>query len=503
MPTTVWITGDQCSMRNSALAGSGKESTIVLMIESIARGNLKRYHKKKLVLIYSIMRHFADELRNDGWSVDYYKEHNDFAAAVAEHIEKHRPDRMLMMEQSEFGMDERLTKLFGDIKTQVLPHCNFISTAEEFEKLHTGKDTRVTMENFYHVMRKKTGLLMNNGKPEGGAWNYDKDNRKPPEADLKFPKLPNFPPDKITQEVIAMVERHFDDHPGEISQWNYAVTRAQALEAADRFFEERILNFGPYQDAMVADEPFGFHSVLSPYINTCLLHPLELAKRAESSYHNGEANLSSVEGFIRQLIGWREYIWRVYWRMMPSYKERNALHAAEPLPEFFWTRKTDMHCLKQSIGYANSLGYGHHILRLMILGNFALLAGLEPLEVNEWFSCMYVDGYDWVMVPNVIGMALHADGGYVGTKPYAASANYINRMSDYCGKCKYNPKETIADDACPFNALYWDFLARNREVFAKNHRMQMMLKNLDSRPPEFLKGARERARKLIANMQAI
>lgn len=494
MSRTIWITGDQCSKRNPALLDGERESDVILMIESVARGNLKTYHKQKLVLIYSVMRHFAEELREDGWTVDYYQEHPDFNSAVKEHIKTHAPKTLLMMEQSEYGMTERLKKLFPASK--IYSHCNFISTPDEFEKLHSTPESRVTMESFYHSMRKKTGILMSGGKPEGGAWNYDKENRKPPAKGLEIPEPISFPADEITKSVIGMVEKHFSEHPGSLEKWNYAVTRKDALKAADRFFEECLDSFGPYQDAMITDVPFGFHSVLSPYINVCLLHPLELAKRAEAAYHNGNANLSSVEGFVRQLIGWREYIWRVYWRLMPEYKERNALGADAPLPDFFWTGKTSMHCMSQAIAFARDYGYGHHILRLMILGNFALLAGLSPLETNEWFSVMYVDGYDWVMVPNVIGMALHADHGYVGTKPYAASANYINKMSDYCSKCKYNQKEATTDDACPFNALYWDFLERNQKVFAKNHRMQMMLRNLETRPPEFIEAVKRRSRKI-------
>ncbi len=496
MSRTIWITGDQCSKRNPALLDGKPGEDVVLMIESVARGNLKTYHKQKLVLIYSVMRHFARELQQEGWNVDYYEEHPDFTSAVKEHIEKNSPSALLIMEQSEYGMTERLTQLFSGIRSKVYSHCNFISNPDEFEKLHSSPESRVTMESFYHVMRKKTGILMNGGKPEGGAWNYDKENRKPPTKGLKFPEPLSFPADKITKDVMQMVEKHFNDHPGTLDKWNYAVTRNDALKAADRFFEDCLDNFGPYQDAMLGGVPFAFHSVLSPYINVCLLHPLELAKRAEAAYHSGNANLSSVEGFIRQLIGWREYIWRVYWRLMPEYKERNALSADTPLPEFFWTGKTKMHCVSQALECARDYGYGHHILRLMVLGNFALLAGLSPLETNEWFSVMYVDGYDWVMVPNVIGMALHADNGYVGTKPYAASANYINKMSDYCAKCPYNYKEATTDDACPFNALYWDFLDRNQKVFSKNHRMQMMLRNLENRPPEFMKDVRKRSKEI-------
>ncbi len=283
---------------------------------------------------------------------------------------------------------------------------------------------------------------------------------------------------------MAMVERHFPDHPGECANLAMAVTREQAIEVAEHFFNQCLDEFGPYQDAMLDGEYYMKHSVLSPYINTCLLHPLELCRRAEATYRAGFARLASVEGFIRQNIGWREFMFRVYWRMMPDYRKRNALNAHIPLPNFYWTGETDMYCLRSVIGQVKELGYAHHIQRLMVLGNFALIAGLQPEEVNDWFWAMFVDGYDWVMVPNVIGMSLHADGGYVGTKPYAASANYINKMSNYCGKCKYSQKETVGDTACPFNSLYWDFIERNLERFAGNHRMAMMVMGLERKTPE-------------------
>ncbi len=278
------------------------------------------------------------------------------------------------------------------------------------------------------------------------------------------------------------------------------MTRKDALKEAADFFDNRIDLFGPYQDAMVTGEVSMNHSMLSAYINVGLLHPLELARDAESRYLNGSARLASVEGYVRQLIGWREYIWRVYWRLMPEYRERNSLNAKNALPEFFWTGDTDMNCMREAFSHVREFAYSHHILRLMILGNFSLLAALEPLAVNDWFWAMYIDGYDWVMVPNVIGMVLHADGGYVGTKPYAASANYINKMSDYCKKCKYNPKLVVGKDACPFNSLYWDFLARNYKKFAKNHRMIMMMRNLENKPEVQIKEIREQAKHYLDAM---
>lgn len=492
----VWITGDQCSMNNTALAAASKNNSTVLMIESIARGNKLKYHKKKLVLIYSVMRHFADELRRDGWTVDYYAEAPDFQAALAEHLSKNPAKRFLLMEQSEYGVTDKLVSMLQKREVKIFPHCNFISAADDYEKLHRTPDSRVTMESFYRMMRKKTGLLMDGASPCGGSWNFDKDNRQAPDDQFRAHPMREFLPDEITQDVIEMVERCFSDHPGTCEGWSYAVTRRDALLAAADFFEHRLNEFGPHQDAMLLGEPFLNHSVLSPYINTCLLHPLELCQEAERRYLDGRAQLSSVEGFVRQVIGWREFMWRVYWRMMPSYKARNELQAREKLPQFYWTGETDMRCLGEAIETTRIHAYAHHIVRLMILGNFALIAGLDPLETNDWFASMFVDGYDWVMVPNVIGMALHADGGYVGTKPYAASANYINKMSDYCGKCFYDQKKTFGERACPFNSLYWDFMLRNAKAFAGNHRMSMITKALSSKSSEWKAEIRKRAGEL-------
>jgi len=286
------------------------------------------------------------------------------------------------------------------------------------------------------------------------------------------------PADSITTDVITMVNHHFGDHPGSVSSesWNLAVTRESALAEAQDFFDHRLDQFGLTQDAMIAGQISMNHSMLSAYINVGLLHPLELAREAEHRYLTGVARLSSVEGYIRQLIGWREFVWRTYQRMMPEYRTRNTLNAHTPLPEFFWSTDTDMFCVKEGLTHVQERAYAHHILRLMILGNFCLLAGIEPIETNDWFWAMFIDGYDWVMVPNVIGLVLHADGGYVGTKPYAASANYINKMSNYCKKCRYNPKLTVGADACPFNSLYWDFLSRNFKTFQKNQRMQIIFR---------------------------
>lgn len=489
------MTGDQCSLRNSAFEGVDRATACVLIIESTARAQLVPYHKRKLVLIYSVMRHFADDLRAAGWTVDYYAERDSYEAPFAEHVAKVRPERVRVMQQSEYGATERLRAIAEThgIAVDVTAHTNFVSESADFDRLASSADARVTMERFYRAMRKKTGYLMDGDMPVGGAWNYDAENRKPPRAGLTFPPPARFEPDAITREVIAMVERRFATHPGTIGDFALPVSRLHALAALEVFCTTRLDTFGPWQDAMIAGERVMSHSLLSSSLNTGLLHPDDVCERAELAYRSGVARLTSVEGFIRQVIGWREYIWQVYWKRMPAYRTRNALGADLPLPQFYWTGDTEMACLREALIDVRETAYAHHIQRLMILGNFALIAGFDPVQTNDWFWAMFIDGYDWVMVPNVIGMTLHADGGDVATKPYASSANYINGMSNYCASCRFNPKQLDGDDACPFNALYWDFIGRNADRFGRNQRMRMIVASWSKKDPSWQARVRGRA----------
>jgi deoxyribodipyrimidine photolyase-related protein len=496
--TTIWIAADQCTPRNSALVGVDRGAAVVLMIESVVRASPRSEHKRKLVLVYAVMRHFAADLRAAGWTIDYYAEHDALESALASHVERLRPARLRMMQQSEWGITEAMTAAAraAGLDVEVTPHANFVSEPADFDGLAKTDSARVTLDIFYRAMRRKTGLLMDGGQPAGGAWNFDAKNRKRPQPGLRFAPVPSFEPDAITRDVIAFVERRFADHPGVVGDFRLAVTRRDALAALEHFCAQRLDTFGPWQDAMIAGERNMSHSLLSAYINTGLLHPLEVCARAELAYRDGTARLESVEGFIRQVIGWREYVWRVYWKMMPAYRERNALGAHLPLPAFYWTGETDLFCLREALAHVRETAYAHHILRLMVLGNFALLAGCDPIETNDWFWAMFIDGYDWVMVPNVIGMALHADGGYVGTKPYCASANYINTMSDYCKRCRYDQKSIVTDDACPFNALYWDFIARNEARFSRNTRMAVIVRNWQRRPESWRAAVRAKAQRI-------
>ena len=495
---TVWITADQCTPQHPVLRSADRATTTVLMIESIARSRQRRYHKRKLVLVFAAMRGYADDLRAAGWTVDYYAEYDAFEPALAEHVARYRPARCAMMMQSEYGVDARMTAAAAvhGLTVEISPHVNFVSTAAELNALFSPKRTRVTMETFYRRMRVKTGLLMDGDVPAGGAWNYDRDNRLPPKPGMTFPPEPVLPKRPHVMAAIELVERHFADHPGTIGDFDIPTTRTDALAYADDFFTQRLPNFGAFEDAMLRGEVRLYHSRLSAAINLGLLHPLELCERAEVAFRTGAAPLASVEGFIRQLIGWREFVWQMYWRLMPGYRTMNALDARLPVPAFYRDGQTSMACVGAALDATLELGWAHHIQRLMILGNFALIAGCEPNAMTDWFWEMYVDGYDWVMVPNVIGMTLYADGGILGTKPYAASANYINRMSDYCTGCAYDPKQTFGERACPFNALYWDFVGRNESTFAGNLRMALPIRAWRRRDAEWQSSVRERALEL-------
>ncbi len=350
-------------------------------------------------------------------------------------------------------------------------------------------------------MRKQYQILMEDDQPLGGKWNFDAENRKPPKQGLTIPEPYIGTIDAITQEVIDLVAERFDDHFGDLAPFYFAVTRADALQVLEQFIDQRFNHFGDYQDAMIEGEPWMYHSHISFYLNCGLLLPLECVQAAENAYYAGKAPLNAVEGFIRQIIGWREYVRGIYWLHMPSYKEKNFFAAERALPSLYWTGKTKMNCLRQCVLETKENAYAHHIQRLMVLGNFALLAGIEPKQVNEWFLVVYADAYEWVELPNVTGMILFADGGYLASKPYAAGGSYINKMSNYCKSCSYKVTQKNGPDACPFNYLYWDFLDRNRDRLASNHRIGMMYKTFGRMAEEKQQAIRDDSRIFLSNLE--
>ncbi|MFN3620321.1 cryptochrome/photolyase family protein [Sphingorhabdus sp.] len=485
MKTLIPVFGDQLSHELSSLAGQYKNSCIVLMVEVDEETGYVPHHKSKIAYILSAMRHHAEDLRRAGWTVDYVgltdaENSGSFTGEVARAIERHKVSALRVTEAGEWRVKAMLDSWPDrfDVQVTILPDDRFLCTHAEFERW--AKDRKqLRMEYFYRDMRRKSGLLMNADAPEGGQWNFDTENRKPAKRDLVMPEPLHFAPDDITQGVLKMVEERFAGNIGKTAKFGFAVTREDALKQQKHFLDHALPNFGDYQDAMLTGKPFLWHSILSPYINSGLLDPLELCRAVEEKYQAGKVPINAAEGFIRQIIGWREYVRGIYWSAGPEYVDSNALAAHRPLPAFYWTGETDMHCLSQAIGQTIEFSYAHHIQRLMVTGNFALLAGLDPKAVHEWYLAVYADAYEWVELPNSLGMSQFADGGVLASKPYAASGAYINRMSDYCSHCRYDVKQRVGSKACPFNALYWEFIARNKDKLRKNPRMAMPYRNWD------------------------
>ena len=485
MANLILILGDQLSAQISSLKAANKSEDIVLMAELRSETNYVKHHKKKIALLFSAMRHFAEELTEAGWQVDYKRFDApfpcpNFTEAVKQAVNTHNPGQLIVTKPGEYRLAEEMNG-WADTLPCAVSLCEddrFFATTDEFAVWAEGRK-QLRMEYFYRDMRRKTGLLMEGDQPVGGQWNYDADNRQPPKDGLIIPPPTQFSPDDITKDVLTLVEAEFSDHFGDLQPFDFAVTTAQARQVLDEFITQRLPQFGSYQDAMLADEPFMFHAHIGFYLNCGLLSPLEAVTAAEHAYLRGSAPLNAVEGFIRQILGWREYVRGLYWLKMPKYKTLNHLNATRPLPSFFWTADTEMRCLKTCVKDTRKFAYAHHIQRLMVLGNFALLAGLHPDEVNEWYLIVYADAYEWVELPNVSGMVLYADGGLLASKPYAAGGAYIDRMSDYCSSCRYKVKQKNGPDACPFNYLYWDFLIRHREKLNKNPRLGMIYRTLD------------------------
>ncbi|NQZ14805.1 MAG: cryptochrome/photolyase family protein [Alphaproteobacteria bacterium] len=477
------VLGDQLNQKVSSLSDINKNTDVVLMCEVWEEATYVKHHKKKIAFIFSAMRHFAQELKEKGYKVHYTKlddpdNAGSFSAELERTISIYKPEKVIITEPSEYRVLQDIKSLDLDVPIEVRPDNRFLSTHSEFSSWAEGRK-QLRMEYFYRQMRKKYNILMSGDKPEGGEWNYDNENRKAPKEGLSIPQSFMSEPDEITQEVIDLVSERFSKHFGDLYPFHFAVTRNQALQALEQFIKERLINFGDYQDAMIQGEPWMYHSHLSFYINCGLLLPLECVEAAELAYREQQAPLNAVEGFIRQIIGWREYVRGIYWLKMPKYEDENFLQAKRKLPWLYWGGDTQMNCLSQCVKETKENAYAHHIQRLMVLGNFALIAGLDPDEVNEWYMIVYADAYQWVELPNVTGMILFADGGVLGSKPYAASGAYINKMSDYCKRCRYKVSKKNGPDACPFNYLYWDFLIRNEDKLRSNHRLTMIYRTLE------------------------
>jgi len=482
----ILVLGDQLDIDSTAFTEFDSSVDLVWMAEVREESTHVWSHKTRTALFLSAMRHFRDELTSRGYRVDYRMlDAADNAGSLAGELERairqHRPQSLVLAEPGDHRVRESLfavaEKLSVPIDVRTDQH--FFSTLADFNAFADGRK-QLRLEYFYRELRVKSGVLMDGDSPEGGDWNYDAENRGTfgKAGPGLIPEPASFPPDATTRAVIALVEKHFPDHPGDLAKFDWPVTAADAEVALADFIDHRLASFGQYQDALWTAEPYLYHSRLSSAMNLKLLNPRRVVAAAEMAYRAGRAPLASVEGFIRQILGWREYVRGIYWRFMPGYLERNALGAHQPLPAFFWTGATDYHCLKQAIGQTLELGYAHHIQRLMVTGLFTLLLGVDPKLVHEWYLAVYVDAVEWVEAPNVLGMSQFADGGIMASKPYAASGKYIQRMSNYCKGCRYDPAKSTGDTACPFTTLYWDFLMRHEPMLAKNNRMAMQVKNL-------------------------
>jgi deoxyribodipyrimidine photolyase-related protein len=469
---SVWILGDQLLDQHPALNVASEisdENVSVVLIESMKRIRHRPCQRKKLILLLSAMRHYGHALQACGYDVDYIQA-KTFLDGLREHVHKHQPQKILTMAAATYPGRELQASLEDrlGVEVEILPNMQFLlGTFNPFPKPTPEK--RYVMERFYRAMRTHFDVLMQDGEPVGGRWNYDQENRKNLPKDLEPPADLSFEPDDITKQVIAEIES-LQKHIGTVEDFQYAVTREQAIQTFQYFIDHKLSNFGPYEDAMTPRSHSLFHSVLSPYLNIGLLHPLEMVKRVEQVYAEDGAPINSVEGYIRQILGWREFMYWQYWRFEPALVEKNEWKAWLPVPDFFWTGETEMACLRHTISRAIDTGYNHHIERLMILSNFCMLTAMEPKAVNEWFLTVYIDAYDWVMSPNVIGMGLNADGGLIATKPYISSANYINRMSDFCKECPYDHRSRVGDKACPYNFLYWNFILEHEERLRSNPR---------------------------------
>ena len=500
----VLVLGDQLTLDNPALAEFDPKRDVVVMIEAASEGAAVWSHKARITLFLSAMRHFALAIGELGWPFIYLKLDDplpsDFALRLASVLTQHQPLALHAAEPGEWRMQSLLEQVCAKNQTplRLLDDTHFLCSRSEFGTWAKGKK-ELRMEFFYRIMRKKHRVLMDGEQPEGGAWNYDADNRS------AFPKrtgpgaIPapaRFAPDHLTQEVIALVESEFTDHPGRTDNFIWPVTRAQALTALHCFIETRLASFGAFQDAMWTDMPFGWHALLSSSLNLHLLSPKEVIDAAETAWRAGQIPLASAEGFIRQVLGWREFIHGVYWLDMPAMKQANHYDHRRALPRFYWTGQTGMACMKAAIDQTLQHGYAHHIQRLMVTGNFALLSELAPQEVGDWYLAVYIDAVEWVELPNTSGMALHALGNRFTSKPYISSGAYINRQSNYCAGCKYDPAQRTGEQACPFTTLYWHFIDKHESALRGNPRTALMAKNLTRLSPQ----ERTEIRTLAANM---
>ena len=503
MVRLVLVLGDQLSGDVAALRAADKAKDVVVMAEVMAEGASVPHHPQKIALILSAMRKFAAALQSGGWQVAYSRLDDPENSQTIQ--------GEVLRRAAEFGAGEVLATKPGEwrvlrdlqdlpLPVTVLPDDRFLCSEADFAIWAEGRK-QLRMEWFYREMRRKTGLLMDGDQPAGGQWNFDHDNRKPGKADLLRPCPRDFAPDAVVEEVLTLVEARFR-HFGRLRPFRWATDRAGALAALAEFVADRLPRFGDEQDAMLEGEAYLSHALLSPYLNLGLLGPMEVCLAAEAAWRSGRVPIAAAEGFIRQVIGWREYVRGIWALQGPEYLKKNALKHSRALPAVYWGAATRMACMTAAVGQTRDLAYAHHIQRLMVTGNFALLAGVDPAEVHEWYLSVYIDAFEWVEAPNVLGMSQFADGGLLGSKPYVSSGAYINRMSDHCAGCSYKVKDKVGESACPFNLLYWHFLDRHRSRFKANPRMGQMYRVWDAMDTGHRTAVLDGAERVLAALDA-
>ncbi len=511
MRKLILILGDQLWHANPALRTLDPNSDTVVMIEAPGESSHVWSSKPRTAMFLSAMRHFAQELRAAKVPLIYVGLGDDAdRPALIDRLEnvivQHQPELLVVTQPGEYRLLVALQKLCAKLKLalDIKEDTHFLSTPDEFARW-AAKYKQLRMEFFYRVMRAKHGVLMQGDEPEGGQWNYDAENRQgfPKSGPGNIPAPAHFAPDAITREVFADINALLPDHPGALDDFAWPVTRAQALHALDQFIKTRLPQFGPYQDAMWTNTPFGWHSMISAALNLHLLDPREVIAAAETAYRNGGVPLPSVEGFIRQILGWREFIRGVYWLHMPQMREANHFKHTRKLPGWYWTGQTGMACMRDTIGQTLRYGYAHHIQRLMVTGQFGILAELDPAQVSDWYLAVYVDAVEWAELPNVAGMALYADGGRFTSKPYIASGQYIKRMSNYCAGCQYKPEKRTGSDACPVSTLYWNFLDKHEAALTKNPRTVLMAKSVGRLEEAERQAIRDQARQTLDNLDSL
>ena len=479
LQTGILILGDQLSPMNPVLRDADPDTTLVLMAEVAEEALYVRHNRHKIALLFSAMRHFAETLTAQGFTVCYRRLSEGVPTlldACREAVEAYSLLGLRVCEPGEYRLREAVDTWSTSlgIPVEVVDDSRFLSSRQDFAAWAAGRK-QLRMEYFYREMRKRYRILVDGDQPLGGKWNFDAENRSGWRSQQPIP--PRVEPQiaALTQQVLQEVEQAFPGHPGDLSRFRWAVTRAEAEREFEWFCEHALAHFGTYQDALSEDSPWLFHGLISMYLNCGLLEPLTVCERIEAAYRADHCSLAAAEGFIRQVLGWREYVRGLYWLQMPHYRDLNALEATTPLPEWFWNGETDMRCLSQALRQSLDLGYAHHIQRLMVIGNFALLAGLDVASVCDWYLGVYIDAYEWVELPNTLGMALFADGGIMASKPYAASGKYIQKQGDHCRACRYDPKQVTGDGACPYNSLYWHFIDRHNVLLSQNPRMGLIL----------------------------